>query len=219
MSTLLVSLNRWLDKTKVTPLTRTRGQLIIPAYSLDPANDAAANNNDGLVWGGVYSKRMMQFNYRISHNFSLILNPSLVAVLNATTLCWCIRNTLTRKTDGVHPDVVRYKLNSSGNEVVNAPMYNGSAMKGQYLEIEAWSTLDTVNMIGTPFTSPAISIPTSVLSPDTDRRYGVDYSLSAIFESCGGEDFCFAPIFGAGPDLFPIPMTFLAKSVGGRATP
>lgn len=86
----LPQLNRWLGVHRVDRLTRARGLLVVPETVFDPTDEP---------WNGVYSKQVIQYNYSLDRNLSMVpdfLDRFIVDIDGVhkldERLCWCIKN-------------------------------------------------------------------------------------------------------------------------------
>jgi len=98
-------LNRWLNITPITNvLRRARGLLTVPAFTIAP------------TWNGLYSERVIQFNYSFSRNLGLqktkgsYLTDYLGVLRLTNNLCWCVRNAVQINSS----DDLQYNTYGSG---------------------------------------------------------------------------------------------------------
>lgn len=147
-------LNRWLNLNLMSALTRTRGYIQIPAFSVT------------VTWSG-RSTIVGVFNYAASHDFSLLDLGALPDPQQGYEL-----HVMYVNADG---SVARYRLLADTRSIISSdfiPEYTGQLIKRNF-RIEVWST-SAGNAVSASVIGPLI---TSVLSPSEDRRNGVDFEL------------------------------------------
>lgn len=146
-------LNRWLDRNPLSPLTRCRYFLTIPAFNIQSG------------WKG-YSDIVGAYNYISPNLFTLKDINNWAPIAPNYTLCIAYAN--------ADHSVVRYRLWTAVGETIysNIPLYDGQVIKKKF-RFEIWNSSSGVATQTTDLTP----ILTSVLQ-NVDYRYGADALLT-----------------------------------------
>jgi len=149
----------WLTFRAVTPVTKVRSYINLPAFSYSN------------TWIGA-SEIITQFNFSASKNFVLRNRPIPPTGVN---FCLCIR-WRTGQT------VYRWKLWQNVGEVLNVPLYNGELIKKNFV-LEVWTTNTATISLSEDLRTltSVVSVPTDFRSLDmTALATGVEYNKASV---------------------------------------
>jgi len=178
------TLNRWLNINSVLRNQRERGSVFVPTDQLE-----LASHNLSAVWNGTFSDKVIQFNFAVTNNISLLRSSffntdGTFKLPFGDLMLWNVARHSTTKpyrpTFPLNPvgyaSVDRFRLNNATDYTINLDGdYTGQTL-GSSFSIEAWTTPSSDFQLSP---STAVEILTSILSPTVDvRTNGANFNIA-----------------------------------------